>query len=78
MHAKGLTPDEYAMNHPAGRIGKRLVLKVADVMKIDGLPCCTPSQNGLAALVQLAVCPCALLPCARAPRRVACRRSVSR
>lgn len=30
--AKQLTQDEYAMNHPSGRIGKRLMLRVADVM----------------------------------------------
>jgi len=30
--AKHLTRDQYAMNHPAGRIGKRLMLRVADVM----------------------------------------------
>lgn len=32
MQAKNLTKDEYAMNHPAGRIGKRLILRVADIM----------------------------------------------
>ena len=32
MQARGLTQDEYAMNHPAGRIGKRLVLRVQGVM----------------------------------------------
>lgn len=32
MKIKGLTPDDFAVNHPAGRIGKRLTLKVADLM----------------------------------------------
>lgn len=32
MQAKGLTPDDFAINHPAGRLGKRLTLKVADLM----------------------------------------------
>ena len=32
MQLKGLTPDEFAINHPAGRLGKRLTLKVADLM----------------------------------------------
>merc|ERR1712226_1436012 len=32
MQARNLTQDEYAMNHPAGRIGKRLILRVSDVM----------------------------------------------
>ena len=30
MKVKGLTPDEFAVNHPAGRLGKRLTLRVAD------------------------------------------------
>ena len=36
LYVKGLTQNQYAMNHPAGRIGKRLVLKVTDVMKTYG------------------------------------------
>jgi arabinose-5-phosphate isomerase len=32
MQVKGLTPDDFALNHPAGQIGKRLTLRVADLM----------------------------------------------
>lgn len=32
MKMKGLTLDDFASNHPAGRLGKRLTLKVADLM----------------------------------------------
>src|SRR6185369_13919548 len=32
MKVKGLTPDDFAINHPAGRLGKRLTLRVADLM----------------------------------------------
>lgn len=32
MQDKGLTPDDFALNHPAGQIGKRLTLKVEDLM----------------------------------------------
>lgn len=32
MQVKGLTPDDFALNHPSGRIGKRLTLRVADLM----------------------------------------------
>lgn len=32
MQVKGLTPDDFASNHPAGQLGKRLTLKVADLM----------------------------------------------
>src|SRR5881394_3813651 len=32
MRAKGLTENEFASNHPAGQLGKRLTLTVADLM----------------------------------------------
>jgi len=32
MEAKGLTPEDFAANHPAGRLGKRLTLTVSDLM----------------------------------------------
>jgi len=36
MKVKGLTPDDFAVNHPAGQLGKRLTLRVADLMHCDG------------------------------------------
>ena len=36
MKVKGLTSDDFAVNHPAGRLGKRLTLRVADLMHTDG------------------------------------------
>jgi arabinose-5-phosphate isomerase len=32
MKVKGLTSNDFAINHPAGRLGKRLTLRVADLM----------------------------------------------
>ncbi len=32
MEAKGLTPEIFASNHPAGRLGKRLTMQVVDLM----------------------------------------------
>lgn len=32
MMCRGLTPEDFAANHPAGRLGKRLTLRVADLM----------------------------------------------
>ncbi|GAB2277625.1 Probable arabinose 5-phosphate isomerase [Dionaea muscipula] len=41
MGARNFSKEEYAANHPAGRIGKRLIFKVKDVMKKqDELPVC--------------------------------------
>jgi len=33
MKAKKVTPEAFALNHPSGRLGKRLTLKVQDVMR---------------------------------------------
>ena len=32
MEARGLTAEDFAANHPAGRLGKRLTLRVSDLM----------------------------------------------
>lgn len=32
MEVKKLTPEDFALNHPAGRLGKRLTLRVSDLM----------------------------------------------
>lgn len=32
MESKAVTPHDFAQNHPAGRLGKRLTLRVADLM----------------------------------------------
>jgi arabinose-5-phosphate isomerase len=32
MQVKKLTPEDFALNHPGGRLGKRLTLKVSDLM----------------------------------------------
>lgn len=44
VQAKQLTQDEYAMNHPSGRIGKRLMLRVSDVMLTGGAVPRVPPQ----------------------------------
>lgn len=36
MKVKGLTSDDFAVNHPAGRLGKRLTLRVEDLMHREG------------------------------------------
>jgi arabinose-5-phosphate isomerase len=37
MEAKGITRDAFAANHPSGRLGRRLTLRVADVMHGEGV-----------------------------------------
>mmetsp|Transcript_15883 Transcript_15883/g.21926 ORF Transcript_15883/g.21926 Transcript_15883/m.21926 type:complete len:324 (-) Transcript_15883:239-1210(-) len=62
MQAKNLTMDEYAMNHPAGRIGKRLILKVGDVMGGGtSLPISSPDATLISELVKLSSMGCGCL-----------------
>jgi arabinose-5-phosphate isomerase len=46
MRIKNFSLSDYALNHPAGRIGKRISLKVKDLM-ISGarLPACSPTAQ---------------------------------
>ena len=45
MQMKGLTPEDFAFNHPAGRLGKRLTLKVADLMHDTDYPKLLPEAK---------------------------------
>jgi len=38
VQIKGLTPEAFAFNHPAGRLGKRLTLRVKDLMQSGEYP----------------------------------------
>ncbi|KAF3945943.1 hypothetical protein ACB098_12G136000 [Castanea mollissima] len=54
MEARNLTREEYAANHPAGRIGKSLIFKVKDVMKKqEELPVCREGDLIMDQLVEL-------------------------
>lgn len=54
MGARNLTKEEYAANHPAGRIGKSLIFKVKDVMKKqEELPVCNEGDLIMDQLVEL-------------------------
>uniref|UniRef100_A0A2P2JS07 Uncharacterized protein MANES_12G033300 n=1 Tax=Rhizophora mucronata TaxID=61149 RepID=A0A2P2JS07_RHIMU len=54
MGARNLTKEEYAANHPAGRIGKSLIFKVKDVMKKqEELPVCREGDLIMDQLVEL-------------------------
>lgn len=39
LKARGFTKEDFALSHPAGRLGRRLLLQVADIMREDqGIP----------------------------------------
>lgn len=54
MQHKNFTLDQYALNHPAGRIGKRTSLKVKDIMLTGAnIPTCQPEDKLVDSLVEL-------------------------
>jgi arabinose-5-phosphate isomerase len=56
LERRGFTQDDFAMFHPAGNLGKRLLLKVADVMQHgDALPLVTLDTPFLDALMQVSL-----------------------
>lgn len=64
MRAKEVTINSFVLNHPAGQIGKRLTLKVKDLMvREKGLPLCNPEEKLVDSLVELSnkKCGCILI-----------------
>lgn len=54
MRARQLSVEQYASNHPAGRIGKSLIFKVKDVMKKqEDLPFCKEGDMIMNQLTEL-------------------------
>jgi arabinose-5-phosphate isomerase len=64
MRLKNFSLEDYALNHPAGRIGKRITVKVKDLM-ITGekIPHCKPNDKLVDTLVELSNkrCGCVLI-----------------
>lgn len=64
MRLKEISVDEYAMNHPAGRIGRRIFTKVKDLMITgQGIPLSRPADRLVEVLVELSNkrCGCVLI-----------------
>jgi arabinose-5-phosphate isomerase len=64
MELKNFTKDQFVMNHPAGRIGRRLITKVKDLMIVgQGIPLCSPEDRLNDTLVELSNkrCGCVLV-----------------
>lgn len=48
MELKGITPEQFALNHPSGRLGRRLTLTVGDLMRAGpDKPVVTPASSWL-------------------------------
>lgn len=64
MRLRKFSVDDYAENHPAGRLGKRMTMKVKDLMLTGAfIPTCLPTQTLLDTLVELSRkrCGCVLV-----------------
>ncbi|AOE50500.1 KpsF/GutQ family sugar-phosphate isomerase [Kangiella sediminilitoris] len=54
LEAKGFTPDDFALSHPGGSLGKRLLLQVDDLMhSAESFPAVTPDTPIKDALLEM-------------------------
>lgn len=54
LDARGFTSEDFAMSHPGGSLGKRLLLKLDDIMvKESALPLVSPEQTLSAVLLEI-------------------------
>ena len=52
---RGFREEDYALNHPGGRLGRRLTLRVRDLMRtgVEGLPSVSPESSLMHALQEI-------------------------
>ncbi|WP_100656670.1 KpsF/GutQ family sugar-phosphate isomerase [Alteromonas flava] len=54
LDAKGFTSDDFALSHPGGSLGRKLLLKVSDIMLASNqLPLVNPEQSISTALLEI-------------------------
>jgi arabinose-5-phosphate isomerase len=54
LETRGFTRDDFALSHPGGSLGKRLLLRVSDVMHVgEAVPCVEESALISAALLEM-------------------------
>ena len=54
LEARGFTPEDFALSHPGGALGRRLLLRIRDVMREgDALPRVAPGTRLTDALVEM-------------------------
>jgi arabinose-5-phosphate isomerase len=54
LEARGFTPEDFAMSHPGGSLGRKLLLKISDLMhKGDRLPKVAPEASLTTALLEM-------------------------
>ena len=54
LQARGFTEEDFARSHPGGALGRRLLLKVRDLMHTgDGMPMVSPDMRLVEALIEM-------------------------
>jgi len=54
LEARGFTPEDFARSHPGGRLGKRLLVHVKDIMHSgDATPVCSPETSLKDAILEI-------------------------
>jgi arabinose-5-phosphate isomerase len=54
LEARGFTTEDFARSHPAGSLGRRLLLHIADIMHVgDGIPAVAPNASLTEALMEM-------------------------
>ena len=54
LEARGFTADDFALSHPGGSLGKRLLLRVSDIMRTgDAIPVCSTTASLQQALFEM-------------------------
>ena len=54
LESRGFTAEDFARSHPAGRLGRRLLIHIDDIMHSgDGVPCVPPDATVGEALVEM-------------------------
>ncbi|MET0330722.1 MAG: KpsF/GutQ family sugar-phosphate isomerase [Dyella sp.] len=54
LEARGFTSDDFARSHPAGSLGRRLLIHISDLMHTgEGIPCVPPEASVTQALMEM-------------------------
>lgn len=54
LEARGFSPDDFALSHPGGSLGRKLLLRVADIMhQGETIPCVTSTASLREALLEM-------------------------
>ena len=54
LEARGFTQEDFALSHPGGSLGRKLLLRVEDIMRTaDAIPCVAPDTLAIEGLMEM-------------------------